>query len=79
MNIKKPFSKRSLAKFVNMAREVCMPSVIVHAFVFFDGRKVLSRNWGDDINYFSSKDFGIKPLSVMTILPWPIVSSVLII
>lgn len=46
MNIKKPFSKRSLAKFVNMAREVCMPSVIVHAFVFFDGRKVLSRNWG---------------------------------
>ena len=52
MNIKKPFSKRSLAKFVNMAREVCMPSVIVHAFVFFDGRKVLSRNWGDDINYF---------------------------
>ena len=52
MNIKKPYSKRSLAKFVNMAREVCMPSVIVHAFVFFDGRKVLSRNWGDDINYF---------------------------
>lgn len=51
MNMKK-LSKKNLAKLINMVREVCMPSVIVHAFIFFDGKKVVNRNWGDDINFY---------------------------
>ena len=44
--------KSSLAKIINLIREIFMPSVIVNGFIFFDGWKVVRRNWGDDINYF---------------------------
>lgn len=44
--------KEYLTKIINLVREVFMPSVVVNGFIFFNGRKVISRNWGDDINYF---------------------------
>lgn len=62
MNIEKPFYKKWVAKFVNLVREVFRPSVIVHAFVFFDGRRIMSRNWGDDINYFFLKKLWHKAI-----------------
>ena len=44
--------KEYLTKIINLFREIFMPSVVVNGFIFFDGWKVISRNWGDDINYF---------------------------
>jgi len=45
-------AKKCFTKVINLFREVFMPSVVVNGFIFFDGWKVISRNWGDDINYY---------------------------
>lgn len=54
--------KMWFTKLVNFAREVFMPSVVVNAFIYYDGNKVLRRNWGDDINYFFLKKLWHKAI-----------------
>ncbi len=50
--IQKSVWKERITKLVNLFRELFLPSAVVHAFIYFDGWKVMPRNWGDDINYF---------------------------
>lgn len=52
---KKKGFNRILTKLFNMLAELFTKHIVVNAFIYYDKGKILSRNWGDDINYFFLK------------------------
>lgn len=52
-------------KILMMLRELLTSNIIVHACIYFDWGKIMSRNWGDDINYHL-----LKKLTNKNIIPY---------
>lgn len=44
-----------ISKIVNALSELFTKHIVVNAFIFYDKSKIVSRNWGDDINHFFLK------------------------
>ncbi len=48
---KKSKSNQRITKLINMFGEIFTKHIVVNAFIYYSNGKILSRNWGDDINY----------------------------
>lgn len=56
---------KAFTKMLMMSRELFTPNIIVHACIYFDWGKIMSRNWGDDINYHL-----LKKLTHKNVIPY---------